>query len=45
VFVEESFGLTAIAAPCRGINQYMHPPIIPWKGKKPAVLSFPCYDC
>jgi len=30
VFVEESLSLAAIAAPCSGINQYMHPSIIPW---------------
>src|ERR1700733_1295524 len=29
VFVEESFGLAAIAAPCSGIDQYMHSLIIP----------------
>jgi hypothetical protein len=29
VFVEKSFGLAAVPAPCRGINQYMHPFIIP----------------
>src|SRR5271168_3720490 len=27
VFIEESFGLATVAAPCSGINQYMHPPI------------------
>src|ERR1700677_615191 len=29
VFVEKSFGLAAVAAPCSGINQHMHPLIIP----------------
>jgi hypothetical protein len=30
VFVEESFGFAAIAAPCSGIDQHMHFLIIPW---------------
>src|ERR1700678_3834008 len=29
VLVEKSFGLAAVAAPCSGINQHMHPLIIP----------------
>jgi hypothetical protein len=30
VFVEKSFGLAAVTAPCSGIDQHMHPLIIPW---------------
>jgi hypothetical protein len=40
VFIEESFGLAAVAAPCSGINQHMHPPIIPWgRGREQQVAS------
>jgi hypothetical protein len=41
VFIKESFSLATIAAPRGGIDQDMHPPIIPWgRGGEQRVQSF-----